>query len=451
MGMLGTLRSSIKASGAASDERFWSSYAGTTGAGVTVNADTAMKTSAVYACVRLISETLASLPLILYQRLPNGGKDRALNHPLYDLLHDEPCQQPRLTAFQWKSTCMVHLLLRGNAYCRIVAGPRGPVDQLRLIHPDRVETRINGDVVTYRVRRDDGTQETLNAEDVFHMTGLSLDGVTGVSLITYARETIGLSLAAESYAGRVFSQDGTPRGVLQLKGRLSQDGIDRLRAEWAEKHAGLANAHKPAVLEEGAEWKSIGMTAEDAQMLASRQFQVVDVARWFNVPLHMIQETTKATSWGSGIEHMSLGFLVYTLLPWLRRWEDTIAQQLIIAPQRYFAEFLVDALLRGNTIDRYGAYAIGRQWGWLSVNDILSMENRNPVDGGDGRLQPLNMVPLGTVPTPSSPPAETAHEMTLAYSPPTSSAVDQPPPLANGAAHLSDAELLKELVNGRQH
>jgi HK97 family phage portal protein len=287
------------------------------------------------------------------------------------------------------------------------------------------------------VRQPDGSTKVFNNEDMFHMMGMSLDGVTGVSVITYARESVGLGLAAESYAARVFSQDATPRGVLQTKSQISKPAIDRLRASWQEQHGGLGNVHKPAVLEEGLEWKSIAMTAEDAQLILAREFQIVDIARWFNVPLHMVQETTKATSWGTGIEQLSLGFVTYSLMPWLMRWEDTIGQQLIVNNKRFFVEFLVAALLRGSLTDRYNAYKVGREGGWLSVNDILRLENMDPIGPeGDTRIQPLNFGPLG-----APPPAPAA---------PALPAAPNPPPSRNGAANHAEPEaFIKGLLNGR--
>lgn len=441
---------------------FWyTPFGGATAAGVPVGPDTALRFSAVYACVRILSEAVANLPIQVFQHLADGGKQPATNHPLYDLLHDEPCRAPRQTAYTFKATAMVHLLLRGNAYAQIVPGPRGPVDQLQLIHPDRVTPIMGPDNnLVYKVRQPDGSQKTLNNEDVFHMLGMSLDGVTGVSVITYAREAVGLGLAAEGYAARVFSQDATPRGVLKHPSRLSQEAIERLRTTWQQQHGGLGNVHKPAILEEGMDWMPISMTANDAQLIAGRQFQVVDIARWFGVPLHMVQETNRSTSWGAGIEQLSLAFVIYTLMTWLRRWEDTIRQQLIMNPRVYFAEFNLDALLRGNTVDRYSAYAIGRNWGWLSPNDVRRRENMNPIQGGDTYMTPLNMVPLGSQPgTPQRQqpmgPDDTVD--TGAHSPSTPSA---PPPLVplspaaslglptNGAAH-HELEFYKELVRAQ--
>lgn len=436
MGLLQALRGSgYRANVPDPTSDFWySPFSGATSSGVPVGPDTALRFSAVYACVRLLSESLAMLPLLTYEHTPDGGKRRAENHPIYDLLKTEPCEAPRTSAFTFKATAMVHLLLRGNAYAQIIPGPRGPVDQLKLIHPDLVTPILAPGAanLAYKVRQPDGTQKTVNNEDMLHLLGMSLDGLTGVSVITYARESIGLGLAAEGYAARVFSQDATPRGVLQMKGNLSTAATERLRASWQQQHGGLGNVHKPAILEEGLEWKTTAMTAEDAQLIGSREFEVEEIARWFNVPLHMVQSQQKTTSWGTGVAEMSLGFVIYSLMPWLTRWEDTVGQQLIVNNRRFFVEFLTQALLRGNLKDRYDAYTLGRNGGWLSVNDILRLENMNPIGPeGDVRLQPMNMVPLGTPPAPAAPPPPAA---------PSS-------PPRNGAAHLPES--LKELVNGR--
>jgi HK97 family phage portal protein len=442
--LLKTLRGGYQAvtTRGALDDYWYSPIGGPTASGIAVTPEIAMKASAVYACVRLISESVGALPLFVYRRLPDGGKEKATSHPLYELLHDEPSREPRQTAFQFKATAMAHLLLRGNAYARIVPGQRGFVDQLKLIHPDRIRLeRVgdDGDIIRYQVRGADGREQPVNYEDIFHLTGLSLDGQTGVSIIKYARETVGLTLAAEGYAGRVFSQDATPRGVLQHPGRLSPDAVERLRESWAEKHSGPAGQHRPAVLEEGMKWQQVSMTAEDAQLLAAREFQVIDVARWFNVPLHMLQSQQKSTSWGSGIEQMSLGYVTWTLLPWLKRWEDTIRQQLLVSKKAFFAEFQLAALMRGNMKDRYAAYALGRYWGIWSANDIRRLENENAIEDADGNrdpagdiyLQPANMVPLGTPPPPPGPAGGSSSSSADTL---PSGALHLPP--QNGAVHL---------------
>jgi len=363
--------------------------------GINVSADTALTYSAVYACVKVLAEGVASLPLITYHRRDDGGKDRATDHPIYDLLHDQPNDWQ--TSFEWREMSQGHLALRGNAYSKMIAGPRGFVDQLVPLHPDRVKVELleNGHL-RYRYRRGFNLdEEVIEADRMFHLRGLSSNGLTGISVIGMAREAVGLGLAAEGYGARFFSQNASPGGVLTHPGSLSPEATKRLEASWSEAHSGLANAHKTPVLDEGIKWEQVGLSNEDAQFLQTREFEVMDIARWFRVPQHMIGVMSKATF--SNIEHQSLEYVVYTMLPWYTRWEQRIKADLILSPF-FFAEFLVAGLLRGNTKERYEAYGSARQWGWLSVNDIRRLENMNPVAGGDVYLQPTNMVPaaMGT-------------------------------------------------------
>jgi HK97 family phage portal protein len=389
------------------DERTWitSPIGGSASSGVYVNADTALQASPVWACVRLLAESLASLPVIIYRRTADGGKERATDHPLYELLHDQP--NPLQTAFGFKRAMMAQALLFGNAYAQIAPGTRGAVDSLNMLYADRVHPEaLPGGGIRYMVTGNDGIARAVNDEDVFHLPGLSLDGITGLSLIRYARESIGLVLAAEGYSSRFYSQNARPGGILRYPKALTVDAAARLRTSWQEAHAGLGNAHQVAVLEEGAEWQQTGMTNQDAELIAQLDWSIADVARYFNVPLHMIQQMTKTTSWGSGIEEMSIEFVTYSLLPWVRNWEDTIRKDLIVAKRTYFAEFLLEGLLRGKQSDRYTAYNTGRQGGWLSVNEIRRFENMNAIEGGDQYLSPLNMAPVGPEPAPQSAAAE---------------------------------------------
>jgi HK97 family phage portal protein len=366
-------------------------------AGVAVDPDTALKISTVYACVGLLSETIASLPLVLYRYTENElGRQRAKSHPLYEVLHDQP--NDIQTAFDFIQMTQAHALMRGSGYARIQAGPRGFADQLIPYHPDKVQKeKLSNGKIRYRLTDDFGKTETVNQEDVFEVGGLSLDGWNTVSVVSYARDSMGLTLAAERYGGRFFRNDTRPGGVLRTEGRLSDKGAQKLKASWEAAHSG-ANQHRVAVLEEGLQWQQIGISPEDAQFLQTREFQAEDVCRWFRVPPHMVGLTSKATSWGSGIEQMSIGFVTYTLRPWLTRWTQAIRRDLLLAPQTYFADFVVEHLLRGDITSRYNAYAIARQWGWLSVNEIRRYENLNPVGGGDTYLQPMNMEPSGGAP-----------------------------------------------------
>jgi len=401
------LQPQLRANADPNNEAVWttaSSLGGYAASGVYVDSKTALQASPVWACTRLLAESIASMPIIVYRRLSGGGKERASDHPIYELLHDAP--NSLQTAFQFKRTLMVHALLWGNGYARIYPGVRGAVDRLELLHPDnvRVETIPGG--VRYQVKGDDGREVPVNDEDIFQLPGLSVDGINGLGLMKYARESIGLALAAEQYSARVFSQGSRPGGLLKSPKVLTDAAAKRLKESWQAAHSGLGHAHQVAVLEEGVEWEATSMTNEEAQLIAQLDWSAADIARFFNVPLHMIQLMTKTTSLGSGIEEMGIQFVTYTLLPWIRNWEDTIRKDLIVANRTYFAEFLLEALLRGKQGDRYTAYATGRQWGWLSVNDIRRLENMNPVPDGDVYLQPMNMAPAGTLPEPEPASAE---------------------------------------------
>lgn len=354
---------------------------GYTSAGVTVNAETALKLSAVYACDRLISETVASLPALVFERLPDGGRKRATNHPLYDVLHRAPNDyQTPVEFFDYLTHCAI---MRGNGMARIVAGPRGFADQLIPLNPDHVqiEAAANG-ALRYRVNEPDRPQEVLGDADVLHVKGMSADGKVGVSVIAYAREALGLALGAERFGARYFKNNARPGGVLEVAKALSPEAGKKLKASW-EAAQGGENQGRVAVLEDGVTFKETSINNKDSQFLETREFQAEDICRWFRVPPHMVGLTSKVTSWGSGIEQLGQGFITYTLMPWLVRWQQAISRDLILAPNKYFVEFATEALLRGDLKARYDAYAIARDKGWYSVNDIRRKENENPIPGGD--------------------------------------------------------------------
>lgn len=352
--------------------------------GLPVTPDTALKLSAVWACVRIISESVASLPLPVYRVLPDGGKERDPAHPIYETLQYLP--NGWQTAQQWRQQMTTHALLRGAGYSRLTDGPRGPLTQAEPLNPDwlSVPGQWSEDAV-YLYRVPGQPEERIRQDRILRVDGLTLDGVTPCSVIEYARESLGIGLAAEQYAGRVYSQDGRPRGTLEHPGKLSKEAAARLKESWQESYAGLGNAHKVAVLEEGLKFSPISVSPEDAQMIASREFSVEDICRWFGVPPHMVGSTAKVTSWGSGIEQLSIGFVTYTLLPWLKRWEQSIRRDMIFPNRRdqYFAEHVIDGLLRGDQESRYRAYMIGLTGTFLSPNDVRRMENMNPRPGGD--------------------------------------------------------------------
>jgi len=369
-----------------------------TAAGVRVTPTRAMQFSAVFACVRVLSETIASLPLHLYRR-QNDRKSRAPDHPLYGILHDQP--NPIMTSFEFREVMQGHVALRGNAYAEIVRGNDGEVKELWPIHPDHVRIYVDGWQVYYVIRAKDGTETVWPSRDILHLRGLSSDGIRGLSPIMTVMEAVGLGLAAEEYGARFFQNDARPSVVLKHPGKLGEEAASNLRKSWKEAHAGSARAHRVAVLEEGMSIEKIGISPEEAQFLETRKFQVSEIARIFRVPPHMIGDLEKATY--SNVEQQAIDFVVHTIRPWLVKWEQAISKSLLTEQERreYFAEFMVDGLLRGDANSRWQAYATAIQWGVMSPNEVRDRENMNPRPGGDAYLTPLNFV-QSTKPRPDS-------------------------------------------------
>jgi HK97 family phage portal protein len=374
------------------EERFWSdSYQLKTNSGTRVTPESALKISTAWACMRLISETAAMLPRIIYKRMADGGKTRATGHPLYDILHNQPNNLQ--TAFEFVDMMQMHCLLRGSGYAKILPGPRGPVDRLIPVVPDRIldKERIGEDAMRYKVLELDGSVNVYLQDQIFELKGLSLDGLNTVSPVTYNRESLGLTLAAEKYGAKLFSNYSRPGGVLKHPGVLSTGAQDRLRDQVEARTSG-DNVHRVMVLEEGMEWQQISFSPEDSQMLQTREFQAEDVCRWYRTNPIMVGLTSKTTSWGSGVYELSQGFINFTMMPWLTRWEQLVSKDLIVASDQYYMEYLTEALMKGDLLKRYQAYAIGRNWGWLATNDVLKKENMNPTSfGDDDYLTPMNM------------------------------------------------------------
>lgn len=383
--------------------------------GINVTESSALSSGAVWACTGLISGTVASLPLITYERL-SRGKARAADHPNYSLLHDAP--NPEMTAFDFKETIQGHVCTWGNGFAEIDWDSEGYIRALWPLRPDRMKVgRING-VVAYQYRLPSGQDIVLPSYRVWHIHGLGFDGLVGYSPIQMARESIGWNLALREYGNRFFGNGATPGGVLEHPNKLSLQAQNNLRKSWNEMHQGLSNQHRIAILEEGMSYKQVGIPPDSAQFLESQRFSVVDVARWFHVQPHKIQEMSAATF--SNIEEQNLEYWTDTVRPWLIRWEQSGNQKLFLPVERgkYFTEHLVDALLRADITRRYNAYAVGRQWGWLSANDVREMENMNPLpdEQGDLYMVPLNMVPADEIgqyqelPTGQPPPEQPAEE-----------------------------------------
>jgi len=288
----------LAVAGNALDERWWSTgVGGMSAAGVLVDDQQALKISAVYECLRIWGDVIGSLPLPLYRRRPGGGKERASDLALYRILHDQPNLWQ--TSIEWRSLMMNHVLMRGNAYSEQIQNDRGDAEQLIPLHPDRVTPTLqpNGRIL-YKVRKNDLTTREVPQERIFHLrSAISRDGIKGVGVLEVAQDSFGTARATDRHAGRFFSQDSTPPGVLTCPGELSKEARTNLREEWQQLHSG-ANAQQIAVLQQGMTFTPIAMSHEQSQFLESRHFQVADVARWFGIPLMMLQETDKATSWG---------------------------------------------------------------------------------------------------------------------------------------------------------
>lgn len=371
-----------------------------TSSGVDVSPEDALGLTAVFACIRILAESVASLPLHIYKRLPNGGKARAVEHPMYAVLHN--LANAEMTAFEVREVLMGHVGGWGNAYAEIELDRGGRVRGLWPLRPDKMTVSRENMALTYTYRlpkpdEQGRTQRVFSADRILHIHGLGFDGIQGYSPIQLARQAVGLGLATEEFGARFFGNDARPGMVLQHPGKLGDEAHKRLQKSWQTSHGGLDKSHRVAILEEGLTIKEIGIPPEDAQFLQTRKFQIAEIARLYRIPPHMLADLDRATF--SNIEHQSLEFVIHSLRPWLVRWEQAIQHKLFTENERrqYFAEFLVDGLLRGDIKSRYEAYSIGRQNGWLSANDVRELENMNPVDGGDVYLVPLNMIPADQV------------------------------------------------------
>ena len=366
-----------------------------------MNERSAMQMTAVYSCVRILSEAVASLPVHIYKYNDSGGKEKALEHPLYFLLHDEP--NPEMTSFAFRETLMTHLLLWGNAYAQIIRNGKNEVIGLYPLMPDRmtVDRDDKGKLYyEYQLSSDDaqtmkGSTVILQPKDVLHIPGLGFDGLVGYSPIAMAKNAIGLAIAAEEYGSKFYANGAAPSGVLEHPGVLKDPG--KVRESWNATFGGSANANKVAVLEEGMKYTPISISPNEAQFLETRKFQINEIARIFRVPPHMVGDLEKSSF--SNIEQQSLEFVKYTLDLWVSRWEQNMMRSLLTADEKptYFIKFNVDGLLRGDYQSRMNGYAIGRQNGWMSANDIRELENldRIPAElGGDLYLINGNMTKL---------------------------------------------------------
>ena len=379
----------------------YSFYFGGSTSGKTVTERSAMQMTAVYSCVRILSEAVAGLPLHLYKYTDSGGKAMALDHPLYHLLHDEP--NPEMSSFVFRETLMTHLLLWGNAYAQIIRNGKNEIVALYPLMPNKmsVDRDESGHLYyTYYRGSDEAIKNkefavTLQPSDVLHIPGLGFDGLVGYSPIAMAKNAIGMAIACEEYGAKFFANGAAPGGVLEHPGTIKDP--QRVRESWQSTFGGSGNANKIAVLEEGMKYTPIGISPEQAQFLETRKFQINEIARIFRVPPHMVGDLEKSSF--SNIEQQSLEFVKYTLDPWVIRWEQSIQRSLLSKDEKavYFVKFNLEGLLRGDYQSRMNGYAIGRQNGWMSANDIRELENLDRIpakDGGDLYLINGNMLPL---------------------------------------------------------
>jgi HK97 family phage portal protein len=365
-------------------------YFGMSGAGKSVTARSAIQVSTVYACVRVIAETIASLPLHVYETT-DAGSEKAQDHPLYRLLHDEPNHE--MTSFILREVMLSHLLLWGNSYSQIVRSGRNRIVGLYPLLPDRMEVdRDKAGNLVYSYGTSEGRTVKLTSEEVLHIPGLGFDGILGYSPIALEKNAIGLGIAAEEYGSKFFANNATPSGVLTHPNVVKNPKA--LRESWNASYGGSFNAGRVGLLEEGMKFERISMPHNEAQFLETRKFQVSEICRIFRVPPHLVGDLEHATF--SNIEHQSISFGVHTIRPWLVRIEQSMNRALFSEKEkgRFYVRFNMDGLLRGAYKERMEGYAIARQNGWMSANDIRALENQNPIpdsEGGNSLLVNGNM------------------------------------------------------------
>lgn len=374
-------------------------------AGIRVTTRTAMGQPAIWACVTVRSEDTAKLPCILYRRLKDGGKERAVDHPAYRILHDKPNR--RNTAFEFKQMLQMQVDLEGNGYALIMRDGRGRVTELWPIPSkdvDILRTKDGRDLF-YRVTVS-GEQYTVPSEDMLHIRGNSLDGIVGMSPIAWQRETIGHAIAAEKYGAAFFGNGAAPQGALTVPNTIGKEAADKLRADWKARFQGPENAHNLAIFDGGFDWKQIGMNNVDAQFVEERKWQNAEIYRIYRMPPHRVQDLERATN--NNIEHQGLEYVEGCLMSIFERWCQALYRDLLLESEQaeYYFEFLPDALLKGDITARYTAYVQAFQNGWMSENDIRDRENMNRIKDGDKYYRPMNLQPIDMPQHPPTPPAK---------------------------------------------
>lgn len=402
-------------------------FFGSSNSGKTVNPKNAVQMSTVYACVRVIAETIASLPLAVYEDTDTGSQ-KATDHPLYRILHDEP--NPEMTSFVMREVMLSHLLLWGNSYCQIIRTGKNHVASLYPLLPERMEVDRNNQTgaLVYTYTTTEGNAVKLKPTDVLHIPGLGFDGIMGYSPIALEKNAIGLGIAAEEYGSTFFKNGARPSGVLTHPNTVKDP--KRLRENWNATYGGSSNGGKVAILEENMSFTPISLPNNEAQFLETRRFQVEEICRIYRVPPHLVGNLDRATF--SNIENQSIDFAVHTIRPWLVRIEQAMNRALFVDSEkgRFYVQFNLDGLMRGDYKSRMEGYAIARQNGWISANDIRALENLNPIpdeEGGSTYLVNGNMVPINLYGISQVIAAATAAEKAAEEEKPPEQPADEPP------------------------
>jgi HK97 family phage portal protein len=395
------------------DDRYYDVSAGALSrAGVRVSPEAAMKVSAVYRCVSILANVLAMFPKGMFERLERGRRE-APDHPLDRIISFAPNR--RQPAFEfWRQVCF-HLVLRQNAYVQIVPGTqgRGWVGQLIPLHPDRIRGPVEmpDGRLRYEYTRPDGRKvRMIGGLDLWHLTGLSEDGLKGLSMMDVASDSFGVSIAAERHAARFFERGVKPTGILEHPRTLKLETANEMSDSFGRRYGGEAGMGRIPVLWEGVQFKPISMTLKDAEFLDSRKFSVAEIARWFGVPPHMVGDVERSTSWGTGIEQQGLHFLVYSLLPWITLIEQSILFTLVVQPEKFYPKMNVGALLRMDATTQAAVFEKLIDKGVLSPNECRELLERNPRDGGDEYVDITKPEPPQSIPRPPSPEPENEPE-----------------------------------------
>jgi HK97 family phage portal protein len=358
--------------------------------GIEMNENLALNCSTIWAANTIISSSLAVMPICMYER-GDDGRHKVDDHYILDVIDGPP--NPEMTNAVFRETLQSHALLWGNAYAEIEWSNAGKVKALWPITPNRIrpDRTTEGELV-YMVRLPDGTEKPMLPEQVLHIPGLGFDGTQGYNVVKMARNSFGLTLAAELYGAAMFGNGGRPEGILTTDKKLSPEAVRNLRNSWNENHQGIARSHRVAIMHEGLTWQATSLNPEEAQFLSTREFQVTEIARWFNIPPHLLRDLSRATF--SNIEQQGQDYVRHTLMPWMVKWEQELQRKLVPGrhDRRYYFEIDADYLLRADMLTRYKAYYVGRQAGFLNVDNILEWENMNPLPNGQGKhyLVPVN-------------------------------------------------------------